>query len=173
MRSNIVWLAPAVLMGSSITGHAVVYLSVEQAQAAIFPGAKLTRADLNLTPQQRKAIEKASGVTVRAPVQKVWRVEGGGWFILDEVLGKHEFITFALGINADGSVKQIEVMDYRETYGGQVRDEKWRAQFAGKRHGAHLTLDDDIKNISGATLSCRHITDGVKRLLALYDLVLK
>ena len=38
---------------------------------------------------------------------------------------------------------------------------------------AHLKLDEDIQNISGATLSCRHLTDGVKRLLALYDLVLK
>ena len=40
-------------------------------------------------------------------------------------------------------------------------------------HLAKLKLDADIKNISGATISCRHVTDGVKRLLALHDLVLK
>jgi hypothetical protein len=34
---------------------------------------------------------------------------------VDEVVGKHEFITYAAGLNADGSVKQIEIMDYRET----------------------------------------------------------
>jgi hypothetical protein len=36
-----------------------------------------------------------------------------------------------------------------------------------------LKLDSDIKNISGATLSCRHITDGVKRLLSFYEIALK
>jgi Na+-translocating ferredoxin:NAD+ oxidoreductase RnfG subunit len=105
--------------------------------------------------------------------QQVSRVTGGGWFIVDGVVGKHEFITYAVGLNADGSVKQIEIMDYRETYGGQIRDQKWRAQFVGKTSKSTLKLDSDIKNISGATLSCRHITDGVKRLLAFYEIALK
>lgn len=170
---NIFWLTPAVIAVSAPAGYATVYLNVQQAQQAIFPGAKMTESDITLTDAQRKAIEKLSGVHVRNPEQKVWRVEGGGWFILDEVLGKHEFITYAVGLNADGSVKQIEVMDYRETYGDQVRDEKWRAQFAGKTSKSKLKLDDDIKNISGATLSCRHITDGVKRVLATYEIALR
>ena len=54
-------------------------------------------------------------------------------------------------------------MVYRETYGYEIRNDKWRAQFVGKNANSKLKLDDDIKNISGATLSCRHITDGVKR----------
>jgi Na+-translocating ferredoxin:NAD+ oxidoreductase RnfG subunit len=107
------------------------------------------------------------------PTLNAWKVEGGGWFLMDEVVGKHEFITYAVGLDAQGAVKQVEVMDYRETHGGQVRQEAWRAQFVGKQHGAVLKLDDDIQNISGATLSCRHITDGVKRLLATYDVVLR
>ena len=114
---------------------------------------------------------------VRLDTQNVWRAEAAGklvgWLIQDEVLGKHEFIQWVLALNADGSVRQIEILDYRETYGYQIRDAKWRAQFYGKQHGAKLKLDDDIKNISGATLSSRHITDGVKRLLSLYELVLK
>jgi hypothetical protein len=28
----------------------------------------------------------------------------------DEVVGKHEFITWALALNADGSVRQIEIL---------------------------------------------------------------
>ena len=43
----------------------------------------------------------------------------------------------------------------------------------GKNANSTLKLDDDIKNISGATLSCRHITDGVKRLLAFYEIALR
>jgi len=124
-----------------------------------------------------KAVERHSGVRVRLDAQKIWRAHAGsnflGWVIQDEVLGKHEFIQWVLAVNADGSVRQIEILDYRETYGYEIRNEKWRAQFTGKQHGAELKLDSDIQNISGATLSCRHITDGVKRLLALHDRVLK
>jgi len=43
----------------------------------------------------------------------------------------------------------------------------------GKKYGARLKLDDDIKNVSGATLSCRHVTDGVKRLLATHEILFK
>ena len=89
------------------------------------------------------------------------------------MVGKHEFITYAVGLNADGSVKQIEIMDYRETYGGQIRDQKWRAQFVGKNSRSTLKLDSDIKSISGAALSCRHITDGVKPVVAFYEIALR
>jgi Na+-transporting NADH:ubiquinone oxidoreductase subunit NqrC len=54
-----------------------------------------------------------------------------------------------------------------------VRNEAWRKQFTGKTSTASLKLGDDIRNISGATLSCRHVTDAVKRLLATYDIALK
>ncbi len=174
MKSWLPWtIGPALVCVNALPSYAVTYLTVEQAQRAIFPGAKLTPAEVKLTGAQRKAIETASGIRVRNLELRIWKVEGGGWFILDEVLGKHEFITYAVGLDQDGSVKQIEVMDYRETYGDQVRDEKWRAQFVGKTSRSRLKLDADVKNISGATLSCRHITDGVKRLLVLYELVLK
>jgi Na+-translocating ferredoxin:NAD+ oxidoreductase RnfG subunit len=155
------------------SAFAVQYLSLEQAQQAIFPGKKFTAAPVNLTSDQKSAIEKKTRVRVLKNDQQVWRVSGGGWFIVDEVVGKHDFITYAVGLNANGSVKQIEVMIYRETYGYEIRNEKWRAQFAGKNANSTLKLDDDIKNISGATLSCRHITDGVKRLLAFYEVALR
>jgi FMN-binding domain len=168
------WIAPAtVMVGAATPGYATTYLTAEQAQQAIFPGAKFTPANVRLTPEQMKAIESASGVRVRLNEQKVWRASNGGWLIVDEALGKHEYITYALGLNADGTVRGVEVMEYRESYGYEIRNEAWRKQFAGKNSSARLKLDDDIKNISGATLSCRHITDGVKRLLAFYDVALR
>ncbi len=89
------------------------------------------------------------------------------------MLGKHELITYAVALDAQGRVRGIEVLEYRESHGGQVRDAKWRAQFAGKSVADPLQLDRDIRNISGATLSCRHVTDGVKRVLAMYESHLK
>src|SRR5437899_5333161 len=153
MKSEFAFIALPVSALIAPSAFAVRYLTVDQAQQAIFPGKSFTAAPVKLTSVQRKAIEQASGVRVLHDEQQVWRVSGGGWFIVDEVVGKHEFITYAVGLNSDGSVKQIEVMDYRETYGGEIRNEKWRAQFVGKTIRSTLKLDSDIKNISGATLS--------------------
>jgi Na+-transporting NADH:ubiquinone oxidoreductase subunit NqrC len=101
-----------------------------------------------------------------------FRSGDGSWLIFDDVIGKHEFIDIAVAISSGGQVLGIEVLQYRETYGGEVRNPKWRAQFHGKTSASELKLDDDVRNISGATLSCRHITDGIKRLLHTWRLVL-
>lgn len=173
-------LVPALILpaAASAPAFAVQYLSVEQAQKVLFPGAEQFEAKpVTLSASQRSAIESASGVRVRTAEVKAWRAKQGGraqgWFVLDEVYGKHEFITYAVAIGLDGTVKGVEILDYRETHGGEVQNPKWRAQFTGKKAGDTLKLDEDIKNISGATLSCKHITDGVKRLLSTYEVVLK
>src|SRR5436305_7105559 len=173
MKSEFVFIALPASALIAPSAFAVQYLNAEQAQKAIFPGKSFTAAPVKLTSVQRKAIEHASGVRVLHDEQQVWRVSGGGWFIVDEVVSKHEFITYAAGLNPEGSVKQIEIMGYRETYGGQIRDQKWRAQFVGKTSKSTLKLDSDIKNISGATLSCRHMTYGLKGLLAFYEIALR
>lgn len=38
----------------------------------------------------------------------------------------------AVALTADGKVKGLDVMVYRETYGHEVRNENGRAQFHGK-----------------------------------------
>lgn len=167
------WLVPPAVVLSAGVAHAEQYLSVAEAQAIIFPGQRLTEETLTLTADQARAIEKASGVSVRTKRIRAWRAENGGVLFIDQVIGKHEYITWALGVTADGVVRDIEILDYRETYGAEVRNATWRAQFVGKTHGAALKLNRDIRNISGATLSCRHVTDGVKRLLATYALVFR
>jgi Na+-translocating ferredoxin:NAD+ oxidoreductase RnfG subunit len=172
MKPQFIFVAAPLSAALVSTGFAVTYLNLDQAQKAIFPGKTLTAFPLSLTDAQRKRIEQESRVRLTGTPPKVWRVSDGDWFIVDQVIGKHEFITYAVGLTIDGAVRGIEIMDYRESYGGQVRDPKWRAQFVGKTKSAPLTLDRDIKNISGATLSSRHLTDGVRRALALHDVAL-
>lgn len=165
-------LIPLAAVAIVAPAHATVYLTVEQAQKLLFPDAEFVADNRAITPEQERAIERASGVSVRNRTLNVWRVSTGGWFIVDQVIGRHDNIPYAIGLEADGSVRGIEILEYRESYGGQVREPLWRAQFIGKRNGAVLALNRDIKNISGATLSCRHIADGVKRLLATHAVVL-
>lgn len=171
------WLAPpaVVLMGSSAV-YAVQYMKAEDAQKLMFPDATFAAAHLTLSDEQRKAVEKMSGNAMRIPDHRIWKVEKDGkllgYFFVDEVWGKHELITYAVGIHADGKVKQVEVLDYRETHGFEIRNPRWRAQFVGKSLDDNLTLNKHIKNITDATMSCRHVTDGVRRLLAVHQLIL-
>jgi Na+-translocating ferredoxin:NAD+ oxidoreductase RnfG subunit len=173
--SKWIWL-PAAQIPIAIlapAAYGATYLTVEQAQQAIFPGEKLAAANITLTNEQAREIERRSDANVRHKKIQLWKVDNGSFFIVDEVVGKHEFITYAVGLNPDGTVKQIEILTYRESYGYEVRNVDWRAQFVGKNASAPLKLNKDIKNISGATLSCRHIADGVKRVLATYEVALK
>ncbi len=162
---------PLVVLSTASWGS--VYFSAEQAQQAMFPGAQFTQLHLALTQEQRDTLRARSGVYEPFQENRVWAVEGQGLFIIDQVVGKHEMITYAVGLNRDGSVKQLEILEYRETYGSQVRDLTWRKQFVGKTSASPVKLNNDITNITGATLSSKHITDGVRRVLLVYDMVLK
>ncbi len=179
MTLDIRWFAPAAIVAMvSVEAVAVPYMSFAQAQALIFPEAKeFVPAPVTMTPTQIELIEKRSGVKVLAPNQRVWlaQVDGKtiGWFIIDEVLGKKEFMIYGVGIDIKGAVRQIQIINYRENYGYEVKGAKWREQFVGKTLADPLELTVDIKNISGSTLSSRHVTEGVKRLLAFHQVVLR
>lgn len=171
----LVVLPAALCAGVSV--YAADYLTIPAAQKALFPDAdQFADATVKLSEQQREQIQKLSGVRQREAQQRVWRAEHQGellgWFMVDEVVGKHEFITYAAALSPAGKVLGIEVLVYRETYGYQIREEDWRAQFRGKSLQDAFKLDEDVKNITGATLSCRNVTNGIKRLLALQQVAL-
>lgn len=165
-------LISAAALTITVPAHATVYMTVKQAQALMFPGQTLTPHFVELTDAQVSKIEDASDTDVLNNKLKAWKASGGGWFIADQVVGKHEFIPIALAIDANGAVKDVEILEYREAYGSEVRNPKWRAQFTGKTAASTLQLTEDIQNISGATLSSKHITDGVRRLMKTYEIVL-
>lgn len=165
------WLLPLGLVATPVAhvAYAVQYMTVEQAQRAAFPDAG------EFAPQALDAASLAGGPQGWAP--KIWRARAGerdlGWLAIDQVLGKSELITYAVALDANGAVKSVEVLDYRESHGGEIRLAGWRNQFVGKTAGDPVELNKDIKNISGATLSCRHLTAGVQRLLKVYDVALR
>ena len=169
------WI-PVVTASMPAVAYAAQYLTVEQAQRQLFPAAeRFAPVPLNISPDVRARVAAESGVS-DGDEPRVWRALRGGTllgsFIVDEVIGKHEFITYAVAIDPQGTVRGVEILDYRETRGGEVRDPRWRAQFVDKGPRDPLRLGEDIQNLSGATLSSRHITDGVRRLVVLHRLAL-
>ncbi|PWU13015.1 MAG: FMN-binding protein [Bdellovibrio sp.] len=156
----------------ALTAHAQVYMSERAAVGKIFPGDQLERSTLRLTDDLRTSIEAASGQKFSGKILVIWKdAKTRNCVLVDQVYGKHEFITYAVGLRADGTVKGLEILEYREAYGHEVRGEKWREQFTGKSKESPLKIDQDIKNLSGATMSSAHLTEGVRKLLFTYDAV--
>ena len=161
------------MVSAPIIANAKIYVTAEQAQGILFPNKRLTKAPIIITDDLQEKMRVAS--SIRHPFQgdRIWKTSDGGWLIIDEVVGKHEMITYAVGISPNGSILGIEILEYVESYGYEVEEAQWRKQFVGKTVKDPIKLNQDIQNIGGATLSCKHITDGVKRVVALYDLALK
>jgi Na+-translocating ferredoxin:NAD+ oxidoreductase RnfG subunit len=173
-----VWLLVGLLAASITSACAERYLTVAEARKLCFPAAdRFEEQTIRFTEPQKKAIQKQSGIKVRNLGHRVHLARQGtnllGLLVVDHVLGKHEIIDYAVAISSTGTVAQVEILEYRESHGMEIRGEKWREQFKGKSSAAKLRLNDDIYNISGATISCRNVTEGVKRVLATYDVVLR
>ena len=169
-------LASAIFIGGLATplvAHSKIYLSVEQAQKSMFGNVVMEHKPVVVSAQVQQLMRDASSVSHPFESNRIWKTSKGDWFIVDEVVGKHEMITYAIGINADGSIKRIDVLEYKESYGDEVALPSWKDQFIGKNVNSTLKLNKDIQNVSGATLSAKHMTDGVKRIMVMYDQVLK
>ncbi|MBS0319078.1 MAG: FMN-binding protein [Proteobacteria bacterium] len=137
------------------------YLSIEGAQKALFPAAdrfvplSLARGAAALrVPDARVAAMHA--FTAYAGDQLV------GYVVADAVIGKFELIGYAVGLTPERTINGLEILWYRESHGYEIRQPAWRAQFTGKTAASPLRVGSDIANISGATLSTTHVTDGVR-----------
>ena len=156
----------------AVCAYAEVYLSPVEACTALFPGESFGAIqELPLNKEELQRIAKESGTEDREARVRFLKGDDGSLVMVDRVVGKHDFITYAVGLDADGKVAGVEILEYREAYGGQVRNAAWRAQFKGKSLGDPLAIGRDIKNISGATLSSSHVTQGVRRLVETYAAV--
>jgi len=142
--------APAAL-AITIAGpaHAVQYRSLAQAQKLAFPSAT------HFTEVQ---------------AGRVWKADAGGrvlgFFVFDRVIGKHLYIDYSVALEPGGRIHRVDILQYRESYGDDVKSPSWLAQFVGKTSASPLKVGSDIRNISGATLSSLHVTEGVKRIAA-------
>lgn len=154
------------------------YLTVESAQKAVYPDADaFSEIAVNPSAEQLQALLSRAGPQPTHGRIRIWRATHGnallGHFFVDEVIGRQNLITYAVGIDPDGSLRGLEILAYRESHGGEIRNPAWRAQFDHRNSLDQLRFRTDIKNISGATLSSEHVTEGVRWLVALWQSVLR
>ena len=161
------------MISTPMIAQAKIYASVEQAQKLLLPNKQLHQTPILIDKELQEKMRVASSIHHPFPGNRIWKAKDGSWFVVDEVVGKHEMITYAVGLNPAGSITGIEILEYVESYGYEVAEAQWRNQFVGKNIDDPIKLNQDIQNIGGATLSCKHIADGVKRVAVLHELVLK
>jgi Na+-translocating ferredoxin:NAD+ oxidoreductase RnfG subunit len=178
LRTQFFLIMVGMIMGTCpLSVQAKTYFTPKQAEKICFPSAdKFEWKTHRYSMEEIKAIYHDSRLKVIDP--GIWYGVAYkdnkviGVLAFDRCIGKHEYIDYVVALTPAGEVKQVEILNYRESWGYEVRREGWRKQFIGKNAVAKIDLNDGIHNISGATLSCRGITRGVKRVCHTWGLVL-
>lgn len=111
----------------------------------------------------------AAGDTLSTPRGSVLRVARGdsllGFAVVRDVRGKDQPITFLVAVDTGGRVLDVDILAYREPYGGEVAYESWRRQFRGRTALDSIRIGRPIRNVSGATISSHAVTLGVRAAL--------
>lgn len=89
-----------------------------------------------------------------------------GYALVRNAMGKDQPITYLVAVDTSLALLDIDILVYRESYGGEVAYEPWRRQFRGKRPGDALEVGREVRGISGATISVNAVTAGIRRALA-------
>lgn len=155
-----------------------VYLTIDQAPKAVFPGAEIERKDAVSTSGFRDKLKAKLGrlqPTVWEPSYITFTARQNnaiiGYAVVVDEVGKHDPITLVVSTGPDFKVRDVAVMVYRETRGGEIAQRRFLAQYKGKRGQDPIQLDRDIVGISGATLSAQGANRAVHKALAVLELV--
>ena len=156
------------------TNHAEVFMTEEDAVKITLPKSERIRKTVIRLSQERKdAIEQRIGWKFPEESFEVYIGETGdmidGYAMVHNTIGKHKHMTYMVGVDAKGACSNVELLVFREAKGAEVGRKRFNAQYEGKTVSDPIRINKDIINISGATMSVRSISAGVKRVLVLVD----
>ncbi len=162
------------LAASAVPAAAEVYLTEAQALGVIFGDTAVVRREQrSVDPQLRAKLEHASNLHFPEPTCTFFISGQPGqpqkYALVMNEIGKTEPITFMVGMNDQGKVTDVVIMEFRENRGWEVKEKRFLNQFHGKTVHSSIRVDEDIINYTGATLSSKAVARGVKRALFLLD----
>ncbi len=155
-------------------GQEEVYLTPEEAAKLMFPKSERIRKEIiSLQPEQKTLIQDLIGWQFPETSFECFIGEtngkSDGWALIQNTIGKHKPMTYMVGINPQGEATNVEVLVYRESRGSEVRTKRFNYQYEGKNIHDPIRINRDIINITGATMSVRSMSAGVKRALVTVD----
>ena len=154
--------------------HAEVFMSEDDAVKLMLPKSqRITRELIRLTQEKKQLIEERIGWKFPEESFEVYIGESDnkvdGYALLHNTIGKHRHMTYMVGVDGDGRCTNVELLVFREAKGSEVGKKRFNSQYEGKTLSDPIRINKDIINISGATMSVRSISAGVKRVLVLVD----
>lgn len=169
-----VWAA--FILGGNTFLLAKELMSAAKALQDIFPLATSFEAEiLELDEKLKEGISASAAITfdeTHAPRVRIHTVlkngEVIGYGLEDTVVGKWGPIHYLVGVDPEGTVREVIVLSYDEIRGKPVAKRRFLRQYQGKTPKDPLRLRKDIDGISGATISSRSLTDGVRKLLFIF-----
>lgn len=150
--------------------------SREQALALAYPGAAIQAQQVFLTEAQMKAAAARAGegipsaLVARYTATRNGTVVGRAYIDTHVVRTKKESVVVAL--DAAGAVKRVEVVAFTEPPEYRAPD-PFIGQFTGRRLDDDLRLQRAIRPIAGASLTSRALTNAVRRVLAIDEVLTK
>lgn len=165
------------LVGWPGPGVAKVFYSRSEAVELAFPDADRVESETHVLNQEQVArIEALAGSPVDSRLVKVY------WGVRDDVVLGYAVIdvhkvrtlpeAFMVVLNPEGTVRSLRVLAFHEPL-DYLPAERWYGQFDRKSLAEPLRLGGDVHGVVGATLSARATTRGVRRVLALYEVLIR
>lgn len=153
---------------------AEIFMSEDEGVKIMLPKSERVRKDvITLNPEKKSQIEERIGWKFPEESFEVYVGETGtrvdGYAVVQNTIGKHKPMTYMVGIDGQGSVSDIELLVFRESRGSEIRQKRFNSQYEGKTVLDPVRINKDIINISGATMSVRSMSAGIKRVLVLVD----
>lgn len=154
--------------------HAEVFMTEEDAVKIMLPKSeRIRKVVIRLSQEKKNAIEQRIGWKFPEESFEVHIGETGdkidGYAMVHNTIGKHKHMTYMVGVDSSGACTDVELLVFREAKGSEVGRKRFNAQYEGKTVSDPIRINKDIINISGATMSVRSISAGVKRVLVLID----
>ena len=85
-----------------------------------------------------------------------------GVVYLGEAESRSEKIDYSIIFDLDSKISKVNIIRYRENYGGEVGSKRWLKQFIGKFNGEEMKYRNDISAISGATISVKSMVNAAE-----------
>lgn len=177
-RAALAWLgALAVVATTGAPAAATVFHSQQEALALAFPDAERVDAKtFVLTDDQAERIEALAKGPLETKLVTIHTGIRGSETLGYALIDVHNVRTlpeaFMVVLTPQGRVRSLRMLAFHEPL-DYLPPQRWYGQFEGKATGDALRLGGDIHGVVGATLSAQAATRGVRRALALYEVLLK
>ena len=159
------------------TAHAKVFYSRSEALKLAFPDAdRVEDESILIGDEQASRIEQLAKSRLESRLVRIYRGYKASELLGYAFIDVHTVRTlpeaFLVALTPDGAIRTVRVLAFHEPL-EYMPPERWYRQFDQKTPADPLRLGGDVHGIVGATLSSRATTEGVRRVLALYQVVVR